>query len=78
MSRGVLGRSLEAKSNQACAERARPRARLRDGEGEVLSLAKTADRLNAKGYVTARGGKWHPTTVKNLLDRLDRLDRKVA
>lgn len=39
---------------------------------EGLSFAKIADYLNARGYLTARRGRWHPTTVKNLLDRLDR------
>jgi Recombinase len=28
-----------------------------------------ADALNARGIATARGGKWHATSVKNLLER---------
>ena len=38
-----------------------------------MSFAKMADRLNADGYLTARGGKWHPATVRNLLARIDRM-----
>ena len=34
-----------------------------------------AQELNARGIPTARGSKWHPTTVTRLLRRLDRLDR---
>jgi DNA invertase Pin-like site-specific DNA recombinase len=33
------------------------------------TLREIADVLNARGVHTARGGKWFPTTVKNLLDR---------
>ena len=48
---------------------------VRGKRAEGLSFAKVAEYLNAEGYLTARRGRWHPTTVKNLLDRLD---RKVA
>ncbi|MBD3677565.1 MAG: recombinase family protein [Rhodobacteraceae bacterium] len=33
------------------------------------SLAAIADELNALGVATARGGKWHPSTVRNVLAR---------
>jgi DNA invertase Pin-like site-specific DNA recombinase len=33
------------------------------------TLREIAEALNARGVQTARGGKWFPTTVKNLLDR---------
>ncbi|TAN82746.1 MAG: hypothetical protein EYR95_18615 [Phormidium sp. SL48-SHIP] len=33
------------------------------------TLQQIADTLNKTGVTTARGGKWHPTTVKNVLDR---------
>jgi len=36
----------------------------------VSSLGKLAASLNEGGFVTARGGKWHPTSVRNLLARL--------
>ncbi|SFP16816.1 recombinase family protein [Qipengyuania nanhaisediminis] len=42
----------------------------RDG---VTSLAGTAAELIARHMRTARGGKWHASSVKNLLKRLDGL-----
>lgn len=35
----------------------------------VGTLAGIADALNARGISTSRGGKWHATTVKNVLNR---------
>lgn len=34
------------------------------------TLQQIADTLNKTGVTTARGGKWHPTTVKNVLSRM--------
>ena len=34
-----------------------------------LSMAKIAEALNSEGIPTATGGKWHPSTVRNVLDR---------
>lgn len=36
----------------------------------ITSLGAMADALNARNMLTARGGAWHRTTVRNLLDRL--------
>lgn len=33
------------------------------------TLREIAEALNARGVATPRGGKWHATSVKNLLDR---------
>ena len=33
------------------------------------TLRAVADALNARGIATARGGAWHPMSVKNMLDR---------
>ncbi len=44
-----------------------------DLKAEEQSYSGIARRLNEYGYKTARGGKWHATTVRNLLGRLDRL-----
>jgi DNA invertase Pin-like site-specific DNA recombinase len=41
------------------------------GEG-ATSLRGIADELNRQGILTARGGEWYATTVKNLLDRAAR------
>ena len=38
-------------------------------KGEGLTLQQVADRLNAEGYTTPRGGAWKPTQVKRVLDR---------
>ena len=34
------------------------------------SLGAIADELNARGMLTRRGGRWHKSTVMNLLERL--------
>jgi len=41
------------------------------GEG-ATSLRGIAEELNRQGILTARGGRWYATTVKNLLDRAAR------
>ena len=38
--------------------------------GGATSLRTIADELNARGMLTRRGGRWHVSTVINLLDRL--------
>lgn len=38
--------------------------------GGVLSLASMADELNARHIQTPRGGRWHASSVRNLLARL--------
>lgn len=35
----------------------------------ATTLREVAEALNARGIHTARGGKWHAMTVKNILDR---------
>jgi DNA invertase Pin-like site-specific DNA recombinase len=37
----------------------------------ATSLPAIARELNERGIVTARGGKWHPSSVSNLLRRLE-------
>lgn len=39
-------------------------------ESGITSFAGIARTLNAQKIRTARGGKWHPTSVKRLLERL--------
>ena len=41
------------------------------GDG-ATSLRGIADELNRQGILTARGGRWYATTVKNLLERAAR------
>ncbi len=38
------------------------------GDG-ITSLKGLAAELNRRGILTARGGQWYATTVRNLLDR---------
>ena len=38
--------------------------------GGATSLRAIAGELNARGMLTRRGGRWHVSTVINLLDRL--------
>ena len=39
----------------------------------AMPLRAFAAELNARGMLTRRGGVWHVSTVRNLLDRLDRM-----
>jgi hypothetical protein len=39
-----------------------------------VSIQAIARELNEQGIPTARGGKWHLTTVTRLLERLERLE----
>jgi hypothetical protein len=41
----------------------------------VISFAAIARELNQRAMPTALRGKWHGTSVKRLLERLDRLER---
>jgi len=36
----------------------------------ITSLGTVADALNQRGMLTPRGGRWHKSSVRNLLDRL--------
>jgi DNA invertase Pin-like site-specific DNA recombinase len=36
----------------------------------ATSLREIAEALNARGIATARGGRWHASSVKNMIDRL--------
>jgi hypothetical protein len=38
--------------------------------GGALSIRAIAAELNVRGMLTRRGGRWHVSTVINLLDRL--------
>lgn len=64
--------ALEAVSSNADdrAERLRSTVERLKAEG-VVSLAGIAEALNAQGIVTARGGRWHASSVRNLVARLD-------
>lgn len=44
----------------------------------IDTLDGIAKALNARGIKTARGGKWYPTTVKNLMARESMTERQAA
>ena len=41
------------------------------GEEGITSLGAVASALNERGMLTPRGGRWHKTSVRNLLSRLE-------
>lgn len=45
-------------------------ARVVDLRNAGQTLQEIADALNAEGISTKRGGRWYPTTVKNILERV--------
>lgn len=52
---------------------------IRDLRAEgASSLRDLAAGLEERGVPTAQGGKWHPTTVSNLLDRIENLEENDA
>ncbi|MDA8637978.1 recombinase family protein [Rhodospirillales bacterium] len=74
-SRKCEQRQATAKANQANRDQAAqfadnvlPIVREIEATG-ANTLQAIANALNARGIHTARGGKWYPTTVKNLKQR---------
>lgn len=73
-SRAGEQRQAARKGAQANARKADQRATnvlpvVHDLSSRGLSLRRIAEELNARGLPTARGGKWHPATVRNLMSR---------
>jgi hypothetical protein len=46
--------------------------------GGATSLRAIAGELNERGMLTRRGGRWHVSTVTNLLDRLGLREERCA
>ena len=67
---GAAVEALKAGAD-AHAQQLAPVIRHLQSEG-LASLPALAGALNERGMVTPRGGKWHPSSVRNLLARLDR------
>ena len=67
---GAAVEALKAGAD-AHAQQLAPVIRHLQGEG-FKSLPALARTLNERGIVTPRGGKWHPSSVRNLLVRLGR------
>jgi DNA invertase Pin-like site-specific DNA recombinase len=73
----ALLRAGKGNSNAVASIKSRATERARDilvviddirGDG-LRTLQGIADELNAREIRTARGGRWHPTTVRNILQR---------
>lgn len=67
-SHGRLLARQNRKDARAFARRLAPM--VRQLQREHSTLQALAEALNRKGMKTSRGGKWHPTSVKRLLDRM--------
>lgn len=63
--------AIKADANERAREYAETVADIQ--AGGVVSLAGIANELNDRDIVTQRGGVWHPSTVRNLLHRLETL-----
>ncbi len=59
------------------AERLRPLVAELEEQGST-SLGALAEGLNQRGILTPRGGRWHKSSVRNLLDRLAATDSIAA
>jgi DNA invertase Pin-like site-specific DNA recombinase len=67
-------RALEQLCGAADAHAAQVIPAIREAQkAGATTLRDIASALNARGIVTARGGTWHPTTVKNTLERAEAL-----
>ena len=69
----ALGREAQAESADAFAADVLPIVASLRASG-VTDLGGLAGALNTRGVRTARGGRWHVSNVKNVLDRAGRLD----
>lgn len=67
------GVSVRIQQADAFAANALPIIRDIEAAG-ITTLTGIAEALNARGIKTARGSKWAPTTVKNVMKRKDRRD----
>lgn len=79
-----LGGMRDATMRRNAAVKANAEARARKVAGIVLplreagkSLRETAGELNRAGVATARGGRWQPSQVKRVLDRLENVSGVV-
>lgn len=64
----AIGREVQSRRSDDFSERVLPIIEVIFAEGG-RSFAQIARRLNTLQIPTARGGQWHPTTVRNLLVR---------
>lgn len=67
--RGNIDKANEAARAVADAHAAKVMDTIRPLRDAGRTLQQIADTLNRSGVTTSRGGKWYPTTVKNVLAR---------
>lgn len=67
--RGNIDRANEAARRVADAHAAKVMDTIKPLRDAGLTLQQIADTLNRSGVQTARGGRWYPSTVKNVLKR---------
>ena len=70
--------AAEGRTKKADAFAAKLAGRVLPLREKGMSLRAIAAELNADSIRTAQGRTWQATTVRNLLARIDRLDRKAA
>lgn len=77
---GVLGRGAGVAIRSAKADQfvANVLPIIRDLQGEGLSLRRIAATLNERGVKAARGGRWHATTVRNIVARAEQTEGIAA
>ncbi len=68
----ALGREAQVSEADRFAAGILPVIRAVQASG-VTSLSAIAEALNSRGVRSARGGKWHVSTVRNVLARAERL-----
>jgi len=68
LERGAV-RSLATRQAAADNHAATVAGRIHSMQQDGLSLRAIAERFNAEGVATARGGQWHAATVRNVLQR---------
>ena len=72
----ALGREAQANEADRFAATIQPIFKAIQGSG-ASALADIAAALNNRGIRSARGGRWHVSSVQNLLARADRLSDGV-
>ena len=65
----ALGRGIQIDRGRSRSPRTSCRSSTLSEQPVPAALASIADALNARGIRTARGGRWHVSTVQNLLAR---------
>ena len=77
---GVYGKTLARKNKEEAVRQARELnsviEEIRDSG--ITGIQKIADEMNRRKIPTARGGKWHRTSVMRLLQRVENVDSSVV